>query len=220
MSESALVFPLLFVLLLSSALSGCTAPSGDQGAPAPASTGPVLPAALGLPPSDRGIQYTGISAGDVSDEDLIRYSIEAQNYSYSPYSHLRVGAALLTADGKVYTGTNVENAAYGLSNCAERTAVFKAVSEGSRNFSAIAITSSGGGFTYPCGMCRQVLYEFGPDIRVIVFNGTVKRVTTVRELLPDAFGLVIPTAVIAPVTISGGEMPVQSAVVSDARGVA
>jgi len=143
---------------------------------------------LDLPAPDRGIRYTGIPAGQITDEDLIQYSIAAQNYSYSPYSHLRVGAALLTTDGKVYTGTNVENAAYGPSNCAERTAIFKAVSEGSRNFSAIAITSSEGDFTWPCGTCRQVLSEFGPDIRVIVFNGTEKRVTTIRELLPDAFG--------------------------------
>ena len=178
---------LLLILVFFPALSGCTAAPAHQNAPAPASTVPVPPGALDLPASDRGIQYTGISAGHVTDEDLIRYSIKAQNYSYSPYSHLKVGAALLTADGKVYTGTNVENAAYSLSNCAERTAVFKAVSEGSRNFSAIAITSSSGGFTYPCGPCRQVLSEFGPDIRVIVFNGTVKKVTTVRELLPDAF---------------------------------
>ncbi|NMB79811.1 MAG: cytidine deaminase [Methanomicrobiales archaeon] len=141
-----------------------------------------------LPAPDRAIQYTGISSGNVTDEDLIRYSIKAQDFSYSPYSHLKVGAALLTTDGKVYTGTNVENAAYGPSNCAERTAIYKAVSEGSRSFSAIAITSSAGGFAWPCGPCRQVLSEFGPDIRVIVYNGTEKRVATVSELLPDAFG--------------------------------
>lgn len=188
MARLVVVLLLLFILALSPAFSGCTAAPAHQNAPGTVSTDPVPPAAIGMPESEGAVQYTGISTGPVTDEDLIRYSIEAQDYSYSPYSRLKVGAALLTADGKVYTGSNVENAAYGPSNCAERTAVFKAVSEGSRNFSAIAITSSEGGFTYPCGTCRQVLYEFGPDIRVIVFNGTEKKVTTVRELLPDAFG--------------------------------
>ena len=136
----------------------------------------------------QAIQTTGISNGQVSDDDLIKYSLEAQNYSYSPYSHFKVGAALLTSNGTVYTGTNVENAAYGPTNCAERTAVFKAVSEGEQKFTAIAITSSGGDFTYPCGPCRQVLSEFGLDTRVIVFNGTEKKVTTVGELLPNSFG--------------------------------
>jgi cytidine deaminase len=188
MARPVVMLFLLLILAFSPAFSGCTAAPAHQNTPASSSTDPVPPAAMDLPAPDRGIQYTGISAGHVTDEDLIRYSIEAQNFSYSPYSGLKVGAALLTVDGKVYTGTNVENAAYGPSNCAERTAVFKAVSEGCRNFSAIAITSSAGGFAYPCGPCRQVLFEFGPDIRVIVFNGTEKRVTTVRELLPNPFG--------------------------------
>jgi cytidine deaminase len=131
---------------------------------------------------------TGISVGNVSDEDLIRYSIEAQQNSYSPYSHYKVGAALLTTNGTVYTGTNVENAAYGPTICAEEVAVFKAVSEGEQNFSALAITGSGVGFIYPGGPGRQVLSEFGLDTRIIVFNGTEKKVTTVRELLPHAFG--------------------------------
>lgn len=188
MARPVLILYLMLIIAITTAFSGCTATAGNQNTPAPASTDPVPRAAIVLPGSEPGVQYTGIPTGPVTDEDLIRYSIGAQNFSYSPYSHLKVGAALLTTDGKVYTGTNVENAAYGPSNCAERTAVFKAVSEGSRSFSAIAITSSAGGFAYPCGICRQVLYEFGPDIRVIVFNGTVKKVTTVRELLPDAFG--------------------------------
>lgn len=134
------------------------------------------------------IQKTGLSVGPVTDEDLIRSSIEAQKYSYSPYSHFKVGAALLTVNGTVYSGTNVENAAYGPTICAEQTALLKAVSEGEQKFSAIAITSSGGNFTYPCGLCRQVLSEFGPEIRVIVFNGTTMETTTVRDLLPDSFG--------------------------------
>ena len=141
-----------------------------------------------LSADENGIHTTGISTGSLSDEELLRYAMEAQNYSYSPYSHFKVGAALLTVNGTVYTGTNVENAAYGPTMGAEQVAVFKAVSEGDQKFSAIAITSSGGDFAYPGGSQRQVLAEFGLDTRVIVTNGTDIKTTTVRDLLPHAFG--------------------------------
>jgi cytidine deaminase len=137
---------------------------------------------------DQGIQKTGVTPGKVTDEDLIRYSIEAQNNSYSPYSHFKVGAALLTANGTVFLGANIENAAYGSTISAAEVAVFKAVSEGEQKFLAIAFTSSGGEFTYPGGTDRQVISEFGLDIRVIVSNGTETKVTTIRDLLPNSFG--------------------------------
>jgi cytidine deaminase len=119
---------------------------------------------------------------------LLSLAKAAMTNAYAPYSHFQVGAALLGESGRVYTGCNVENASYGATMCAERTAVFKAVSEGERRFVAVAIVSSGGDFTYPCGVCRQVLAEFGLDMAVILenSNGDV-RVHTLRELLPHAF---------------------------------
>ena len=109
----------------------------------------------------------------MSDRELLLLAIEAREMAYAPYSGFRVGAALLGKSGKIYKGCNVENAAYSPTNCAERTAVFKAVSEGERSFEAIAIV---GGmaetindFCAPCGVCRQVLAEFcGPDFRVVL----------------------------------------------------
>ena len=126
----------------------------------------------------------------MTDRELIDISIKAQENSYSPYSNFKVGAALLCSDGSIYTGCNIENATYGATNCAERTAVFKAVSEGKRNFTAIAITSSGGGLTFPCGICRQVLGEFSPDIRIILIDADESIQTfTLNELLPHCFRL-------------------------------
>ncbi|MCX4340709.1 MAG: cytidine deaminase [Lachnospiraceae bacterium] len=127
---------------------------------------------------------------------LITAAIEARRKSYSPYSHYQVGAALLTADDKIITGCNIENAAYGPSNCAERTAFFKAVSEGIRNFSAIAIVGSPEGedlsqFAYPCGVCRQVMREFcePSQFQIIVAKSEDDyRVMTLAELLPESFG--------------------------------
>lgn len=129
-------------------------------------------------------------------KELITAAIEARRKSYSPYSHYQVGAALLTADGQIVTGCNIENAAYGPSNCAERTAFFKAVSEGIRDFDAIAIVGSPEGeslsqFAYPCGVCRQVMMEFCEPSRfqVIVAKSEEDfRVMTLAELLPEAFG--------------------------------
>lgn len=111
-------------------------------------------------------------------------------YSYSPYSNFKVGAALLTVDGKLFTGCNIENATYGATNCAERTAIFKAVSEGYKDFAAIAIVSSGGGLTFPCGICRQVMAEFSPAMLVILEdeNGEPS-FYTLSELLPCSFTL-------------------------------
>jgi len=119
-------------------------------------------------------------------ESLIAKAMEAREKAHAPYSDFAVGAALLARSGRVYTGCNVENASYGLSICAERTAVFKAVSEGERDFEAIAVVTEKG--VTPCGACRQVLLEFGEDIQVIVANGAGEyRVFTLQELLPQAF---------------------------------
>jgi cytidine deaminase len=120
-------------------------------------------------------------------DNLLRAAIEAREKSYSPYSHYKVGAALLTADGKIYTGCNIENAAYTPSNCAERTAIFKAVSEGERDFSAIAVATINGGA--PCGVCRQVIREFAPNLTIIIGNiAGDYQLLTLPDLLPDSFG--------------------------------
>ncbi len=95
-----------------------------------------------------------------NDQLLLEKAKEAMAYAYVPYSKFKVGAAVLTKSGKIYTGCNIENASYGATNCAERTAIFKAVSEGERELLAIAIVSSSGKVTYPCGICRQVIAEF------------------------------------------------------------
>jgi cytidine deaminase len=123
----------------------------------------------------------------MKDQDLIALAAEARRKAYAPYSHYTVGAALLTASGKVYTGANVENASYGLAICAERTAAVKAVSDGEREFLAIAVATENGGT--PCGACRQVLNEFGPDMRVLIADAAGKcQVYRLPELLPASFG--------------------------------
>ncbi len=123
------------------------------------------------------------------DRELLVRAQEAQEHAYVPYSHYRVGAALRTTNGKIYTGCNIENASYGLTVCAERTALFKAVSEGERDFDAIAVVVDGKTLASPCGACRQVLAEFAPHMRCILGNGLGEhKVTTVAELLPDGFG--------------------------------
>ena len=119
---------------------------------------------------------------------LIELAKGARERAYAPYSHFPVGAALLGRSGRVYTGCNVENASYPAGICAERCAVAKAVSEGEREFSAIAVVGDTEGPCAPCGICRQVLAEFGPDIQVIMANlkGNV-RVVAAADLLPGAF---------------------------------
>jgi len=118
---------------------------------------------------------------------LIQTAIEARKWAYVPYSHYQVGAALLTSSGRIYDGVNVENAAYPTTICAERVAVFKAVSEGERQFEAIAVVTENAGT--PCGSCRQVLAEFGLDTKVFIADtdGNVRLEMTVAQLLPGAF---------------------------------
>jgi cytidine deaminase len=126
--------------------------------------------------------------GDMmTDEELVVLAATAREQAYAPYSGYAVGAAMLGASGRVYTGCNIENALYSLTICAERAAVFKAVSEGERRFQAIAVVTANGGS--PCGPCRQVLAEFGLDTRVLIANpDALVAEYTVSELLPRAFG--------------------------------
>jgi len=124
---------------------------------------------------------------DETRQKLVQQAIGTRKWAYVPYSHYAVGAALLTASGRVYDGVNIENAAYPVTVCAERVAIFKAVSEGERQFEAIAVVTSNGGT--PCGSCRQVLSEFGLDTLVIIADetGAVHQELTVSQLLPGAF---------------------------------
>jgi cytidine deaminase len=121
-----------------------------------------------------------------SREELVAQATQARERAYAPYSNYKVGAALLGRSGRVYTGCNVENAVYPLCTCAERAAVVKAVSEGEREFVALAVVTESGGS--PCGSCRQTLREFGADILVLIADATgTYRGTTIAELLPDSF---------------------------------
>ncbi len=119
--------------------------------------------------------------------ELIELAKQAMKNSYSPYSNFAVGAVVVTTDGKIYSGCNIENASYGVTNCAERTALFKAISEGERNFEKIVIVSSSNDFTFPCGLCLQVMVEFMPEGEVILYNEKEIKTYKVKELLPNAF---------------------------------
>jgi len=123
---------------------------------------------------------------DFDREALIKAAQRARDNAYAPYSSYTVGAALLTKSGRTFTGANVENAVYPLTTCAERTAVVKAVSEGERDFVALAVATENGGT--PCGSCRQTLREFGEDIIILIADDNENyRETTVAKLLPDSF---------------------------------
>ncbi len=129
----------------------------------------------------------------MTDKQLINIAVKAREMSYSPYSNFKVGAALLGRSGKVYTGCNIENAAYTPTNCAERTAVFKAVSEGEVEFDAIAIVGGKGDnlndLCAPCGVCRQVLAEFcDNDFRIVLGKPEDIKVVVLGEILPYSFG--------------------------------
>lgn len=122
-------------------------------------------------------------------KELYKMADAAKENAYAPFSEFRVGAALLTGSGKIYTGVNVENSSYGGTICAERTAFVKAVSEGERTFCAIAIAASGGE-ALPCGICRQFMYEFEPELDVITgVDEENLRVQKLRDLLPGGFRL-------------------------------
>lgn len=131
----------------------------------------------------------------MNETKLIEKAFSMLKYSYSPYSHFAVGAALLSESGTIYGGCNIENSAFGPSNCAERTAIFKAISEGVKDFEAICIVGGANGivkdFCPPCGVCRQVLREFcKPDFKIILAKSTKEFKTyTLSELLPESFSL-------------------------------
>ena len=127
-------------------------------------------------------------------QTIITQAQKALHNAYNPYSRFGVGAALLCADGTIITGCNVENASYGATMCAERVTFFKAISEGKRAFVAIAIVGSDGNFAYPCGMCRQVMSEFGLELQVIVASNTEYKIHTLGELLPYAFTSFVASA--------------------------
>lgn len=121
---------------------------------------------------------------------LIEEAIKAREYAYAPYSKFKVGAAVLMEDDKIFTGCNIENASFGATNCAERTAIFKGVSEGLKVIKAVAVTGDPNGYTFPCGICRQVIAEFARDGQIeiiIVKNKEEYIVKTLDEILPGSF---------------------------------
>jgi cytidine deaminase len=119
---------------------------------------------------------------------LTAAATEAMNNAIAPYSQFHVGAAIATASGKIYSGHNIEVSSYSLTICAERVALFKALSEGERDFSAIAITASSGDYCPPCGACRQVLMDFAPNLRVVLSNARGRQKTfSLSSLLPESF---------------------------------
>lgn len=126
---------------------------------------------------------------DAVCRSLIAAARTAQQHAYAPYSHFTVGAAVLTVDGKIYTGCNVENSSYGLSCCAERNAIFHGVACGCRQFQAIAIVGDAAGFTMPCGACRQVMAEFQIPHVIVTKPDDTYHVMTLEELLPHLFSL-------------------------------
>lgn len=125
----------------------------------------------------------------MTNDELMKIAIETTAFSYAPYSNFCVGAALLTKDGKVYTGCNIENASYGATICAERTAIFKAVSEGKRRFRKIAIAAKGGKTAYPCGICLQVMNEFMPEGEILLEKEGHLVSYHLKDLLPFGFAL-------------------------------
>ena len=127
----------------------------------------------------------------LTDQELLELAVKAAENAYVPYSHFHVGAALECSDGTIFTGCNVENSSYGATNCAERTAIFKAVSEGHRDFVRIAVYCADGkpaDYSLPCGICRQVMAEFNYDLQLVLgrTDGSFK-VVSLRALLPEAF---------------------------------
>ncbi|PLX33088.1 MAG: cytidine deaminase [Clostridiales bacterium] len=119
---------------------------------------------------------------------LIEMAMEAREGAYTPYSDFKVGAAVLADDGEIFTGCNIENASYGATICAERTAFVKAISKGHRSFTALAVVGKKDSYTYPCGICRQFIIEFGKDIKIIVAKTPEDyKVFAIEELLPYGF---------------------------------
>jgi len=121
------------------------------------------------------------------EKKLIEAAQQAREFAHARYSNFRVGAALLSKDGRIITGSNVESSSYGLTICAERVALTKALSEGIEEFTAIAIVARDGAFTPPCGACRQLLFDYAPDIEVLLTDGKAFQKFKLKDLLPHAF---------------------------------
>lgn len=124
---------------------------------------------------------------DVDVQRLVEEALRARERAYAPYSKFRVGATLLAEDGSIYTGCNVENASYGATCCAERVAIFSAVADGKRSFKAIAVVSDHKGFTFPCGICRQVMLEFDIPTVIVADSNGAYREYSLEALLPNGF---------------------------------
>jgi cytidine deaminase len=137
-------------------------------------------------------ETTTLGSGEIPSQTalltLVERARQAAGAAYAPYSRFRVGAAVLASDGSVYTGCNIENASYGLTICAERCAIWKAVSDGKREIVALAVFTPTHSITPPCGACRQVAYEFGPAMAVICGSDDGTRIHALADLLPGAFG--------------------------------
>jgi len=130
-----------------------------------------------------------VKVSDLELSGLIKRAEEARERAYAPYSKFKVGAALQAKTGEIYAGCNIESSSYGLTICAERVALFKAISEGVRDFIRIVVTADTKEFCPPCGACRQVLADFAPELKVILLSSSGKtKETTIAELLPEAFG--------------------------------
>lgn len=131
----------------------------------------------------------GSESREFADRELVSAATRARDRAYSPYSQVKIGAAVRTVTGKIYEGCNIENSSYGLSNCAERTAIFKAVSEGETDLVTIAIVGESADYTKPCGACRQVMMQFNPKMRVLRkgIDDDFLAETTAEALLPMAF---------------------------------
>lgn len=123
----------------------------------------------------------------MNKKELLHAATTVMNNAYAKYSSFKVGAALLTKSGRIFTGCNIENSSYSATICAERVAMAKAISEGESEFEAMAIVNSSDDFAYPCGICRQFMSEFGLDLKLLISNGEELRECTLRELLPLAF---------------------------------
>lgn len=131
----------------------------------------------------------------MTPDELVKAALQALQHAHAPYSDYKVGAALLCEDGTVFPGCNVENASFGLTNCAERTAIFSAISNGRKNFKALAIASSKAPTPFPCGACRQVMAEFcDPDFNVYIADGDGFKTVTLGALLPHSFDFGEPDA--------------------------
>jgi cytidine deaminase len=132
---------------------------------------------------------TAAQRSDTRDDALVESAVDARRNAYCPYSKIEVGAALQARDGRIFTGCNVENASFGMTWCAERTALVKAISEGCKEFVAMAVATSLPRPIMPCGACRQVLHEFAPNLRIVVVGADGARyVTFLDDILPEAFG--------------------------------